>query len=115
MRVLLVVSFLLGVLFVFWPPYFSSVFFGGLKGHVRWPEGPPHLALNPPYFVCCFVFFLCFLLCKIPKPVVVCCCSCFGLCSSSCSCLCYCFVVVAVAHQSLALLVFLGLLLFWLA
>ena len=23
-------------------------FFGGLKGQVRWPEGPPHLDLNPP-------------------------------------------------------------------
>ena len=35
-------------------------FFGGFKGHVRWPEGPPHLALNPPYlFFCfCFVFVL---------------------------------------------------------
>ena len=32
------------------------VFFGGFKGQVRWPEGPPHLALNPPYFF----FFLCF-------------------------------------------------------
>ena len=39
-------------------------FFGGFKGHVRWPKGPPHLALNPPYFFlflfsCCFfcVFF----------------------------------------------------------
>ena len=29
-------------------------FFGGLKGHVRWPEGPPHLALNHPYL---FLFF----------------------------------------------------------
>ena len=25
------------------------------------PEGPPHLALNPPYFMCfCFLFFLLF-------------------------------------------------------
>ena len=31
-------------------------FFGGFKGHVRWPEGPPHLALDPPYFICVFVF-----------------------------------------------------------
>ena len=30
-------------------------FLGGFKGQVRWPEGPPHLALNPPYF---FLFFL---------------------------------------------------------
>ena len=37
-------------------------FFGGLKGQVRWPKGPPHLALNPPYFL--FVFFgFCFFLC----------------------------------------------------
>ena len=39
------------------------VFFGGFKGQVRWPKGPPHLALNPPHFICfCFfLFFLCFL------------------------------------------------------
>ena len=39
---------------------FFCVSFGGFKGHVRWPEGPPHLALNPPYlFFCfCFVFVL---------------------------------------------------------
>ena len=38
------------------------VFFGGFKGQVRWPKGPPHLALNPPYFlfVFCFCFFFCF-------------------------------------------------------
>ena len=36
-------------------------FFGGFKGQVRWPEGPPHLALNPPFFfVLCFVFLLVF-------------------------------------------------------
>ena len=29
--------------------------FGGFKGQVRWPKGPPHLALNPPYLF--FVFF----------------------------------------------------------
>ena len=44
--------------FVFW--YFC--FFWGFKGQVRWPFGPPHLALNPPYlffylFFCLFVFF----------------------------------------------------------
>ena len=33
-------------------------FFGGFKGQVRWPNGPPHLALNPPY---CFNFCFCFL------------------------------------------------------
>ena len=32
---------------------FLFCFFGGFKGQVRWPKGPPHLALNPPYF---FVF-----------------------------------------------------------
>ena len=40
--------------------FFLLCSFGGFKGHVRWPEGPPHLALNPPYlFFCfCFVFVL---------------------------------------------------------
>ena len=32
-------------------------FFGGFKGQVRWPKGPPHLALNPSYFLFVFVFF----------------------------------------------------------
>ena len=42
---------------------FLFVFFGGFKGHVKWPEGPPHLALNPPYFICfCFFFVFCFFL-----------------------------------------------------
>ena len=44
-----------------WFVFFSFfVSFGGFKGQVRWPEGPPHLALNPPYFifVLFFVFFL---------------------------------------------------------
>ena len=41
---------------------FLCLFFGGFKGQVRWPEGPPYLALNPPYlhffiFVLLFVFF----------------------------------------------------------
>ena len=53
-------------LFLFW--FFFFCFFGGFKGQVRWPKGPPHLAPNPPYFiffrffvfVLCFVFF-CFL------------------------------------------------------
>ena len=36
--------------------------FGGFKGHVRWPEGPPHLALSPPYFICfCFLPLFSFL------------------------------------------------------
>ena len=39
--------------------FFCFVFFGGFKGQVRWPKGPPHLALNPPYFLffLVFVFF----------------------------------------------------------
>ena len=36
------------------------VSFGGFKGQVRWPKGPPHLALNPPYFLFLFFFFLFF-------------------------------------------------------
>ena len=44
-------------LFVFFCPFFCcfSLFvfvFGGFKGQVRWQEGPPHLALNPPYYFC---------------------------------------------------------------
>ena len=36
------------------------LFVGGFKGQVRWPKGPPYLALNPPYFLfCLFVFLLC--------------------------------------------------------
>ena len=47
--------FFLSFLFViFW-----FLFFGGFKGQVRWPKGPPHLALNPPYLFC-FVFSVCF-------------------------------------------------------
>ena len=37
------------------------VFLWGFKGQVRWPEGPPHLALNPPYLFFC-VFVVVFLL-----------------------------------------------------
>ena len=38
-------------------------FFGGLKGQVKWPKGPPHLALKPPCFFVffVFVFLFCFL------------------------------------------------------
>ena len=42
---------------------FCFSFFGGFKGQVRWPKGPPHLALNPPFslfFVCLFFFCFCF-------------------------------------------------------
>ena len=49
--------FFLFVFFLFLFLFFLSffVFIGGFKGQVRWPEGPPHLALNPPYLL--FVFF----------------------------------------------------------
>ena len=36
---------------------FFLLFFGGFKGQVRWPNGPPHFALNPPYLLF-FVFCL---------------------------------------------------------
>ena len=39
---------------------FSFCFFGGFKGQVRWPKGPPHLALNPPYFLFFFCFYVFF-------------------------------------------------------
>ena len=53
--VLVLFLFFLGFCFLF-----DFDFSGGFKGQVRWPKGPPHLALNPPYFVCFFVFLLCF-------------------------------------------------------
>ena len=34
--------------------FFPVVFSGGFQGQVKWPEGPPHLALNPSYL---FMFF----------------------------------------------------------
>ena len=52
---LFVFCFVFVLFFVcFW---FFCCFFGGFKGQVRWPEGPPHLALNPPYLFFLFVFF----------------------------------------------------------
>ena len=51
--------FYLGFFFCFFVCFFVFVFFfGGFKGQVRWPEGPPHLALNPPYFFIFWVFFV---------------------------------------------------------
>ena len=52
--------FFVFVLFVLFLLFCS---FGGFKGQVRWPKGPPHLALNPPYFLfvfCCFFSCFCF-------------------------------------------------------
>ena len=46
--------------FLFFLFFCFFVFFWGFKGQVRWPEEPPHLALNPPsvlVFFFCFVFF----------------------------------------------------------
>ena len=37
--------------------YFLLFYFWGFKGQVRWPEGLPHLALNPPFMFCFFCFF----------------------------------------------------------
>ena len=52
--------------FFFW--FVFCVSFGGFKGQVRWPEGPPDLALNPPYFffVSFYIFvFLVFLFWRV--------------------------------------------------
>ena len=41
--------------------------FGGFKGQVRWPEGPSHLALNPPYLIFFVLFLFCFfVVCSFP-------------------------------------------------
>ena len=53
-----------GFCFVFW--YCLCVFWG-FKGQVRWPQGPPHLTLNPPYLfwflLFCFFWGGVFLFC----------------------------------------------------
>ena len=59
-----VLFFVLFFFFVFFVFVLFFCFFGFLE---RWPKGPPHLTLNPPYFLvfvfCCFFvfFFLVFL------------------------------------------------------
>ena len=40
--------------------FFVLFFFGGFKGQLRWPKGPPHLALNPPCLFFWFLFFVFF-------------------------------------------------------
>ena len=59
--VFLFVLFFVVFLFCLFCFVFVLFLFGGFKGQVRWPKGPPHLALNPPYFFVfvffCFVFF----------------------------------------------------------
>ena len=44
--------------FIFWGLFLG----GGFEGQVRWPQGPPHLALNPPYYYFFFDFYFIFLL-----------------------------------------------------
>ena len=49
--------FLCSCFFCFCFCFFLFCFFGGFKGQVRWPKGPPHLALKPPFvLVFCLVF-----------------------------------------------------------
>ena len=57
---------------------FGCFFVGGFKGQVRWPKGPPRLALKPSLFVLfCFCFVsVCFVL-------VV------GFCLFFCFCFCF--------------------------
>ena len=50
--------------------FFCWFFFGGFKAQVRWPEGPPHLALNPPYFFFFVWFFLFFVFFNAKKNLV---------------------------------------------
>ena len=52
-------SFFLVCLFCF---FCFFCFLGGFKGQVRWPKRPPHLALNPPYFIVFFFFVFLFFL-----------------------------------------------------
>ena len=54
------VSFFLAFLGGFFVFLFLFLF-GGFKGQVKWPKGPPHLALNPLYFLffCVIVWLSC--------------------------------------------------------
>ena len=58
------------VFFVFWF-VFSFCLFGGFKGQVWWPKGPPHLALNPPYLLSFLFFFFCFPLFAFNRKTLV--------------------------------------------
>ena len=53
--------------FVFCGFVYFVFFLGRFKGQVRWPKGPPHLALNPPY-VFWFFSFVILSLFLIEKP-----------------------------------------------
>ena len=47
--------------FLCFPFFVFFCFFLGFKGQVRWPEGPPHLALKPSFFALfCFILGLFF-------------------------------------------------------
>ena len=77
------------VLCFFLDCFWFGFLFGGFKGQVRWPKGPPQLAQNPPYLFC-FVFGL-FLFVLFLFVLVV------GFCLFSCWVLfvllfCFCFI-----------------------
>ena len=52
--------FFLGVFFFCFYVFCFLFFGGGFKGQMRWPKGPPHLVLNPPYFISFLFFCFCF-------------------------------------------------------
>ena len=52
--------------FSFFGLFLLCLLFGGFKGQVRWPFGPPHLALNPPYLFLSVLFFLFFFVLFFP-------------------------------------------------
>ena len=62
---LLLVLWLDVLVLFFFVFFFLFFFFGGFKGQVRWPKGPPHLALNPPYY---FSLFAKLWRCKLALP-----------------------------------------------
>ena len=63
------VLFFVGFCFVYW--FWLLVLLKGFQGQVRLPEGPPHLAINPPYLfsivlVCFWFDFVCFRMSQKP-------------------------------------------------
>ena len=95
------------VLFSFFS--FCFIWGGGFKGQVRWPKGPPHLALNPPFFVFLFLLFV-FLKdrknCFPPKKGHFCC-------SFFCVSLCFFLAFLGPPPFSLSLSLSLSFLLFF--
>ena len=51
-------------LFFFFPFIFFFWGGGGFKDQMKWPEGPPHLALNPPYIL---LFWVCLNFCFLGR------------------------------------------------